>query len=186
MLCVGFVGLHCKQKRLLDTSIVMLFVGTQWSAPFQAVHSVSPSIPKFLERIDYFFVIQSWSAVTQHIWISAHLVTPLLLMAIVSFWRNTIVFLQQQQLVGSHLVLIFLLCLFCGVFICNPSVTGTSVSNLELINCCFQFLRIKQQQVTICTSLLPLHILTALDLHQELAFFQWALCSFDTSCHLLF
>lgn len=60
--------------------------------------------------------------------------------------------------------------LWC-VYICNPSVTGTSTSNLELINCCFQFLRVKQQQVTICTSLLPLHNLTALDLHQRWPFF---------------
>lgn len=152
----------------------MVSVGAQWSRPFQAnwaaEHSVSHSLLKFVERVDYFFVVQSWSAVTLAS-VSAHLVTPLLLMAIVSFWRNTIVSLQQQQLAGCHPVLMFLLCLFCGVYICNPSVTGTSVSNLELINCCFQFLRIKQQQVTICTSLLPLHNLTALDLHQSWPFF---------------
>jgi len=81
------------------------------------------------------------------------------------------VFPKQQQLVGFHLVLDVFALPFFVVCVCNPSVTGTSLSNLELINCCFQFLRMKQQQVTICTSLLPPHNLTALDLHQSWPFF---------------
>lgn len=74
---------------------------------------------------------------------------------------------------SSNLLDLMLCCFFlcCGVCVCNPTMTGTSVSNLDLINCCFQFLRVKWQQVTVCTSLQPPCYLTALDLHQSWSFF---------------
>lgn len=153
----------------------MVSVGTQWSGPFQAncpaKHSVSPSLLKFVERVDYFFchsvLISSYTSIcqcTSSDTSAAH--------GHCFFLKKHHFFPKAAATIGSHLVLMFLLCLFCGVYICNPSVTGTPVSNLELINCCFQFLRIKQQQVTICTSLLPLHNLIALDLHQSWPFYQ--------------
>lgn len=106
--------------------------------------------------------------------------TALLLMALLSFWRNTISFLKQQHLVGFHADV--LLCVFSDICICNSSMTGISIFNLELINC-FQFLRLELQQVTICASLLPLHNLTALALHQSWPFsvstlFFWQFLSF--------